>query len=998
MIVKIGDLVSGGGIQFGRVVRAYNDGTVSVKSIVSDVSVYGIPSSRFSIVSEESLDNYLAHNSKGEIESLLMNYEFEEAESLFSKRSKYIDADWYQEEKRVFEDKQFQEISDSHKKRIEYLLQGFEFDEAQSIFDENNYYVDQSWFSTCKEKYEQEYIRIEQERIKKEKIRLEKEHAMSRLANYFSSDFLRADSLYTEHYSKIIPYEEYVTEKNRFVHTWVKENTRTELDNEQSRAIAEYGKHIQVIARAGSGKTTTLVNRAIFLQGHCHIPPNQIILLAFNRKAAEEIKERLEAYFGDNLPHVMTFHALAYAIVHPEESLLYDDPSGNVLAKSQSLQSVIDDFLHDPIYKGKIRNCMLSHFSTDWERIISGGYNLERPEFIKYRRSLPNISLRGEYLKSHGEKLIADFLFEHDIDYKYERNYWWKGVNYRPDFTIFLSHDSGLIVEYFGLIGNPDYDELTAQKRGYWQNKEKWSLLEITPNLVAPGRADFFTYFKTILEANGVTCTPLSDDEIWHRIKDRAIDRFTTTAVGFIQRCRKLSITPDQLNRIILSQKDLSTVEQLFLDIAQHLYGAYLDRLEATGEEDFDGLMQRAANIIQQGETVFERKSGKGDLKDIRYMFIDEYQDFSNLFHQLVEAIRAQNDTIEFFCVGDDWQAINGFAGSDLQFYESFKKYFAPSQELYISTNYRSTKSIVNLGNALMAGLGKPAKTSKLDQGSIFLCDLEGFIPSHRENERHSGDEITPAALRLVSKLLSKDKNVVLLSRRNSLPWYVNYSTNQSRKYNGIDAYCDLIRSYFPEEIRSRISTSTAHKYKGLQNDAVIVIDAVFRSYPLIHPDWIFTRVLGDSLDKIISEERRLFYVALTRAVDTLIIITEASSISPFLEDITSRHKMEYLNWDKYPPIQDANSRLTVRVGNLNLHNNSATYAIKDQLKANGYRWDSRNKVWQKSFLAEGFTIDKLKASLWSPIANEVCVNIVDDHESSVGEYVIHSGQWSSLR
>lgn len=825
-----------------------------------------------------------------------------------------------------------------------------------------------------------------------------KNECISIIRRNLEEDYLSTDKLYSSQYSDIFPSNEYEKEKLDFVQSWVGRNTEVKLDMDQVRVVSKYGTNIQVIARAGSGKTTTLINRAIFLQRHCHISPNQLILLAFNRKAAEEIKERLEKYFGDSIPHVMTFHALAYAIIHPEESLLYDDPSSNSQAKSRSLQSVIDDFLRDPKFKDKIRALMLEHFRADWERIVSGGYDREKSELIKYRRSLPNVSLRGEHLKSYGEKLIADFLFEHDIPYKYERNYWWNGVNYRPDFTVFLSAESGLIVEYFGLFGNPDYDELTEEKRKYWQQDHSWKLVEITPRDVSVGREQFFSFFKQLLEAHRVKCTHLTEDKIWNKIKDRAIDRFTETVVSFIQRCRKISLTPDQLYTLIYSRNDLSSVEEQFLEIAQYLYSAYLERLRATGEEDFDGLMQRAANKIREGQTIFERKSGKGDLKDIRYMFIDEYQDFSDLFLKLIEAIRTQNNRIEFFCVGDDWQAINGFAGSDLQFFENFQQYFPPSCELYIATNYRSSKAIVALGNALMEGLGKPAKPYKPDNGTILLGNLEDFTPSDREKERHNGDKITPAVLRLVSILLATDKNVVLLSRKNTLPWYVNYDAVQSRKENGLDAYCDLICSYFPKELRDRISTSTAHKYKGLQNDAVIVVDAVLRSYPLIHPDWIFTRVLGYDIETIISEERRLFYVALTRAVDTLIILTEKHNISSFLQEIVSRQALQTIDWDAFPPVKDENSRLTIRVGNLNQHNKEATYAIKDQLKASGYRWDSKNKVWQTSFLEEGFSMESLKKSIWSPLANEICVRIVDDHESVVDEYAIHSGQWSSLR
>ncbi|MCS4505997.1 UvrD-helicase domain-containing protein [Arhodomonas aquaeolei] len=839
--------------------------------------------------------------------------------------------------------------------------------------------------------------RAKQARIEEEQKRRDKELALDEIMECLKGDFLRSDKVYKDRYSEIICPDEYESLKVGFIKSWLKENELPALDDEQVAAISAYGRHVQVIARAGSGKTTTLVVRAIFLQKHCGVPSNHIMLLAFNRKAAEEINERLEKYFGNNTPHVMTFHALAYAIVHPEESLLYDDPASNHLAKSRALQSVIDDYLHNSRFREKIRLLMLNHFRADWERIILGGYDRTKGDLIRFRRSLPNVSLRGEYLKSYGEKLIADFLFEHDIPYKYERNYWWNGINYRPDFTIFQSGNSGVIVEYFGLSGDPDYDEQAEKKRDFWRHNQSWQLLEITPRDVSPGRDQFFSSFRNVLERYKIECNPLTEDEIWDRVKDRAIDRFTTTSISFIQRCRKLSLDSSQLSQLIDSRNDLSPVENQFLGVARHLYSAYLDRLDSTGEEDFDGLMQRAATSIKAGQTVFERRSGKGDLRDIRYMFIDEYQDFSDLFLRLVNAIRERNDAIEFFCVGDDWQAINGFAGSDLKFYVNFHSHFSPSHKLPISTNYRSAKSIVSLGNALMHGLGEPAKPYRPDSGTVLIGNLDKFTPTNRENERHSGDEITPAVLRLVSKWLATDRDIVLLCRKNTLPWYVDYGGEQARRRNGLDAFCDLVRSYFPEEVRRRITTSTAHKYKGLQNDAVIVVDAVLRSYPLIHPDWVFTRVLGDNLEKISEEERRLFYVALTRAVDTLIILTEEQSISPFLQDIAAKHPFERLDWDKFPPVREESSRLTVRVGNLVPQNNGATYAIKDQLKASGYRWDSANKVWQKSFLEEGFSLESLKESIWASIANQIRVEIVDDHGSLVGEYAIHSGRWRSL-
>ena len=139
------------------------------------------------------------------------------------------------------------------------------------------------------------------------------------------------------------------------------------------------------MARAGSGKTSTLVNRALFLQKHCGIAPGEMLLLAFNRKAAEEIRERLTVQLQGSVPHVMTFHALAYALVHPEDSILFDEPDGQQ-SKSRALQTLIDDYLRTPYFYEKIRALMMAHFREDWERIALGGYEKSPKEILRYRR------------------------------------------------------------------------------------------------------------------------------------------------------------------------------------------------------------------------------------------------------------------------------------------------------------------------------------------------------------------------------------------------------------------------------------------------------------------------------------------------------------------------------------------------------------------------------------------------------------------------------------
>lgn len=816
----------------------------------------------------------------------------------------------------------------------------------------------------------------------------------------FEQNFLNAYSFYQTKCSKHISFEEYQAEKSNYVRPWVKRHLASDPDLEQAAAIGAVEGHVQVVARAGSGKTSTLVNRALFLQNHCGIAPDEMLLLAFNRKAAEEIRERLTKQLQGSIPHVMTFHALAYALVHPEESILFNEPDGEQ-SKSRTLQAMIDDYLRDPDFHEEIRALMIAHFREDWERIALGGYDKSPEEMLRYRRSLPREGLDGTYLKSFGEKVIADFLFEHDIKYRYERNCWWNGVNYHPDFTVFTRDNQGIVIEYFGLEGDLDYDAMSEEKRKYWQNNPNWSLLELSPIFLKnEGVEGFCALLKRALEDCGITCNRLSEEEIWQRIKDRAIDRFTKVVVGFIQRCRKLSLTPERLAEIVDSHDCASDVERRFLELAKTFYTSYLEYLQETGEEDFDGLMQRSVEIVASGQTVFRRKSGTGDLKRLRYVLIDEYQDFSELFHHLIEAVREQNPQARFFCVGDDWQAINGFAGSDLRFYQDCATFFQPSRKLNIATNYRSATSIVDIGNTLMQGLGTPARAYKSELGIVEIADLGTFEPTQKELEEHQGDSLTPAVLRLVNKAIQDGKGVVLLSRMNSLPWYVNYGKRRSTSRNGaLDSFLELVRSHLPAEFRHAVTISTAHKYKGLQKEVVIVLDAVPRCYPLLHPDLIFTRVFGDSVERVVDEERRLFYVALTRAVERLFILTETNNVSPFLEELKSRKTISSLNWSDYPPLVGSIKRITIKVGNQDGRGGNGTYAIKDLLKAEGYRWGTIGwKAWCRTLPTERFSIQSFfDEAVWISRADRIEVRFYDDLEKMLAIYRLDRGQWTCV-
>jgi DNA helicase IV len=790
-----------------------------------------------------------------------------------------------------------------------------------------------------------------------------KAELVARLGLAFESDFLSADNILSTAPARgLLSVDEYRAMKVAFVRSWAARELEFQLDDDQASAVAATTGDVKVVARAGSGKTRTLAARTVFLQRHCGVSPRELLLLAFNRSAAAEMRARLAPVLGDNLPHVMTFHALAYALVHPDEDLVFDDPSSGSERLSREVQWVIDEHLLAPESSDLIRDVMLAHFREDWDRIEGGGFKLSIDELLRFRRDLPRETLAGETVKSFGERVIANTLFENDVKYAYERSHRWNGVNYKPDFTV-LSPGADVVIEYFGLAGEPDYDEMSAAKRAYWAGRDGWTMLEYTPGDITRDGVESFRFrLLADLAALGVPSRQRSEEEIWQEVRQRAIDHFTKSMTGFIGRCRKKNLTPDALASMVAGHDLLVPTEGLFLEVAQSVFAGYLNRLRGLGKEDFDGLMWRAVSDLRSGQTRFARDHAKeqGDLSRIRYVLVDEFQDFSAQFYELLIGIRRASPIVQFFCVGDDWQAINGFAGADLKYYADFAALFSDAQERQITTNYRSASAVVHAGNALMQGLGVPARphTARLDGPPVQLCLLNEFSPSSREQELHRGDELTPAVLRLVRHYLDRGQAVVLLSRRNSVRGYVNYPASSRRIADGLERFVSHVRSFLPEEDRDRVTISTTHGFKGLEQDAVVILDGLQGSYPLIHPSWVFMRIFGDSLAEIEAAERRLFYVALTRARTSLSIVTEAHQPSPFLADIEGGVALASVEWAELPGVTNTGAaRLEVRAYD--------AYSVKDRLRDLHYRWSTPGRYWARLVAAEGFDAEALLEQDW---------------------------------
>ena len=627
-----------------------------------------------------------------------------------------------------------------------------------------------------------------------------------------------------------------------------------------------------------------------------------MLVLAFNRKAVYEIRSRLKRLLNKTrslnteveLPHVMTFHSLAYWVVHPDpdEELVYDSDENPVLKRVVHQQ--IEALLQVPSLETKMRNLMKDFFKDDWDRILRSGHGWDKKEYIDHLRSpFTQMTYKGDFVKSYGEKAIANLLFKHGFEYRYEQGHRWDGRTYRPDFTL---TEYKVVIEYFGLAGNKEYDKKIVEKRNYWARRRDYKFIELYPKDIAS--ENYISEIKKQLRHQGAIWRKMSEDELWVRIKDNAIGGFTSTTTQFINRARQLFISANDLRRKIESHgylpDDIHNIEKRYYEIACIVYDRYLSALGENKQEDFNGLMQKAVKKIESGIRQFSRgKSEAVDIPSLKHVLIDEFQDFSYLFCQLLHALQKQNQSISVFGVGDDWQAINKFAGSDLEYFNNFEQYVGQSRLLTLPTNYRSSKSIVDVGNELMEQYGVPSLAHSSAKGEVQVVNTDELpnIQSEIEQMACQYNLNSAALVRVLNELAEKHQEAVILCRTRETGFKKNNRLLQS------------LRSKLPEHEDKLFSISTSHSYKGLEKDAVVVL---LDEYPFFHPYWVFGRLFGDSIESIIEDEQRLLYVAMTRAKSRLLVITSKSDASPYLEPIQNCKSVNEADWVLFPfPDQD---------------------------------------------------------------------------------------------
>ena len=692
-------------------------------------------------------------------------------------------------------------------------------------------------------------------------------------------------------------------EANSAYETWALATGKQFFDTVQGKPLSQQQRlacvrdedNNLVLAGAGSGKTSVIVARAAHLIHAGLARPDQILILAFNRDAADEVGMRL-AELGPRTEAVAcsTFHAFGKSVLTKG---VQAQPSVSRLAESDA---ELDLFVLDQLrimasapgpVEGDpdLRAFMERHLNPDVaipEGSVEDALLMPTPTGLALEQAVLRASSRGQALatldhryrvKSQQELTIANFLFMNQITYNYERDYEYDTRDpdrrqYKPDFYL---PEYQIYLEHFA-VAAPDHPAPPNIDKNRYLEKVQWArtlhqqngtrLVE-TCSADARGADGLAGELERKLRAAGVEPRPrplgplfadLELDDRWDPRVGlvRLLSRFITTAKASL-------ITDAQLADAAQAGGERHV---LFLSIARRIRDAYEADLDRAGEIDFTDMIVGATTRIRAGEFS----------STYRHILVDEFQDMSAARADLIRALRETSTDTSTFCVGDDWQSIYGYTGADVSWITSFGQRFGVHATTPLDLTYRFDQRQTDLSREFVTR--NPAQTDKairaLTSGSVDSVSVV-FTP-RPEDRRVSAIEARTLRLLVDNEGPEPISGTALVLSR-------------YRLRNDDLAAVAALRRAMPQ---LRWRTSTVHSAKGQEADHVFVVGLAggLMGFPnLIEDDPVLHMVLPDREPYPLAEERRLFYVAMTRARKRLWLVAPRENPSPFITELFER-------------------------------------------------------------------------------------------------------------
>ncbi len=762
---------------------------------------------------------------------------------------------------------------DTYKKRLEDIICNYDLVIEQkrlisSIYTELNHLPDT-------------YINIDNSSIIFANIQSKIEHYNNEYANKYYNPPIISTQVIEQHNEEFIA---------RHLNDNIFNNVNGKrLDNEQRRSILCDTKSNLTIAGAGAGKTLTICGKVKYLLETGLAQKDEILLLSYSKKSATDLECKV-SHISDGLA-VETFHALGLKIL--TESL------GKKQAVEDQLKVYITKYFdselqNKPNISYKVLEFIALHYYPKtsnkkkyqnegeiFDDLKSCNYTTLKDRLKKltnndYRRE----TLKNEFVKSNEELVIANYFFINGINYEYERTYEVDTSTidkrqYTPDFYL---TDYGIYVEHYGINRQgvaPQYDKKASDeyiKSMEWKRKihEENQTKCIETYSYDFSEGTIFNKLKSELLKNGVKLNPLSQQDISNTLNNiyfgKDFNSFFNLIISFISLYKaqmKDDSGFDDLIKNIDCTKSDTTREILFLEICKDIYNYYIQCLVINNKIDFDDMILRSTDLLDYTPNF-----------KYKYIIVDEFQDISQSRTKFLQKLIKHGNS-KLFAVGDDWQAIYRFAGCDINIFLEFEKIFEGAKINYITSTHRNSTELQQIVEPFITA--NPHQYKKHIRSTLHQ-DKPVRVIYYKGNKAMA----LTNALKAISKIDSNAQVLVLGRNRHDIDGFV---CKEIQIYN----YQKITHSTYPQ---LEISYSTIHGSKGLESNFVILIsgeDAPNGFPNKTEDDSILSLLLGQKDSYEYAEERRLFYVALTRTKSIVYLLSEKGKSSQFIQEINNR-------------------------------------------------------------------------------------------------------------
>lgn len=638
------------------------------------------------------------------------------------------------------------------------------------------------------------------------------------------------------------------------------------LTEEQMAAAVCFEDRLLLVAAAGSGKTQTMIARAGYAVLSEQARPEELVMLAFNKDAATELEERVRTHLIPTVERAdritcTTFHSLALRIIG--ETTGRKPAVGRQLDNGQDI-GVVDHILSQLINESASYSSMWSLYSIvlgqsagEFEKAASDEdkppLTISDPDAI--------LTQRGEVVRSQEERIIADWLSLHGINYRYEVTYPHPTADqyhreYRPDFYY---PDIDLYHEHFALDarGQPPasfegYLDSVAWKREL-HHQHQTALFETTSHGLRQG--DDLERLKAELSARGLH--PVADANNLANPKHPVeVSNFAKLARMFIVRYKSQALSINDL-RASLDERPFPVRDQQFLNLFEPILERWNQRLADEGAVDYEDMLNQAAKHLENGEWQ----------SPFRAIMVDEFQDTSPARAKIIRGLAGENVTLA--AVGDDFQSIYRFAGADIRNMTQFEQRFGKARTLYLTKTFRSPQSLNELASAFVM-----RNPDQLVKSVVSANSAKGPRVHFRA---YAPDAAQPSLNEQLDKLAAQARqqhlrvSVFLLGRyKHDRP--DNLSALQRRHGGALD-----------------IRFLTVHASKGLEADYVFLLNMhnTELGFPMRRPeDELLGFVMPPDEAYEHAEERRLLYVAITRAKRQAVLVAEEGLVSDFVFEL----------------------------------------------------------------------------------------------------------------